>query len=442
MEIDLGRVQGLSAYEVTVENGFTGTEEEWLESLKGENGIKGQDGKSAYELAVSNGFAGTEQDWLLSLKGQKGEKGEQGLQGERGIKGEAFTFSDFTQEQLEQLKGEKGDSFVFEDLTEDQIALLKYDDSKIQKEISELIVEDKTLRETINNVIPLVSDIGENITLKGTIETRFKKLEILGNSWQEENISLPKQIYNCENSINIKIANNIDNTDINYKEQDFIFPLKKPLMKGSYLADDKIYHTRKQIELDGTENGWTAVQNSDKSIRFVLNINNIKANPPYAQDTIPTIMCSHFKTTNNYEMYENAEEGIAVHNSSNQLMIHDKRFLTVEELKTYLRQQKENEIPVIVEYDLIQAEEEEYDQEQQIIYKEIKNTAKSYEKNTYVFSTSEVSPIFKVEALVDIIKIKQETISEIKEYVFNNYASKNELEGINSILDNINGEVV
>lgn len=35
MDIDLGRVQGLSAYEVAVENGFEGTEEEWIQSLKG-----------------------------------------------------------------------------------------------------------------------------------------------------------------------------------------------------------------------------------------------------------------------------------------------------------------------------------------------------------------------------------------------------------------------
>lgn len=36
--VDLGRVVGLSAYEVAVENGFVGTEEEWLASLKGPKG--------------------------------------------------------------------------------------------------------------------------------------------------------------------------------------------------------------------------------------------------------------------------------------------------------------------------------------------------------------------------------------------------------------------
>lgn len=121
MEINLGRVQGLSTYEIAVKNGFTGTEEEWLQSLNGKDGkngadgrdgvdgtngtngkdgVNGKDGKSAYEVAVSNGFVGTEQEWLASLKGQQGEKGE---------KGDAFTFEDFTVEQLASLKGEKGD---------------------------------------------------------------------------------------------------------------------------------------------------------------------------------------------------------------------------------------------------------------------------------------------------------------------------------------------
>ena len=49
-----------TAYDIAVENGFEGTETEWLESLKG---------KSAYEIAVDNGFVGTEEEWLESLKG-------------------------------------------------------------------------------------------------------------------------------------------------------------------------------------------------------------------------------------------------------------------------------------------------------------------------------------------------------------------------------------
>lgn len=46
-----------------------------------------EDGKSAYELAVENGYEGTEAEWLLSLVGPQGEKGEKGDQGIQGIEG-------------------------------------------------------------------------------------------------------------------------------------------------------------------------------------------------------------------------------------------------------------------------------------------------------------------------------------------------------------------
>lgn len=65
-----------SAYQIAQEHGFTGTETEWLESLRGENGINGD---SAYELAKKyNAYIGTEEEWIASLKGEKGERGEKG----------------------------------------------------------------------------------------------------------------------------------------------------------------------------------------------------------------------------------------------------------------------------------------------------------------------------------------------------------------------------
>lgn len=41
-------------------------------------------GKSAYQVAVDNGFIGTEQEWLASLKGDKGDTGATGAQGADG----------------------------------------------------------------------------------------------------------------------------------------------------------------------------------------------------------------------------------------------------------------------------------------------------------------------------------------------------------------------
>lgn len=56
--------RGYSAYEIAVQNGFEGTEEEWLVSLKGDTGETGPQGKSAYQVAVDNGFEGTEEDFV------------------------------------------------------------------------------------------------------------------------------------------------------------------------------------------------------------------------------------------------------------------------------------------------------------------------------------------------------------------------------------------
>lgn len=59
--------RGFSAYEVAVQNGFEGTEAQWLASLVGPAG------ESAYQLAVDQGYEGTLAEWLASLKGPAGD---------------------------------------------------------------------------------------------------------------------------------------------------------------------------------------------------------------------------------------------------------------------------------------------------------------------------------------------------------------------------------
>lgn len=71
-------------------------------NVKGERGEKGEQG--------AKGDTGA-----TGAKGERGEQGPQGLQGAKGDKGEtgekgdAFTYNDFTEEQLARLKGAKGD---------------------------------------------------------------------------------------------------------------------------------------------------------------------------------------------------------------------------------------------------------------------------------------------------------------------------------------------
>lgn len=75
----LGCAQGESAYDIARRNGFSGTEKEWLESLKGERGENGLDGKDGadgqnfnldytmgdlYNDAVKNGYQGEFTDFV------------------------------------------------------------------------------------------------------------------------------------------------------------------------------------------------------------------------------------------------------------------------------------------------------------------------------------------------------------------------------------------
>ncbi len=53
----------------------------------GESGADGADGKSAYQIALDNGFVGSQSEWLASLKGDKGDKGEKGDTGVPGKDG-------------------------------------------------------------------------------------------------------------------------------------------------------------------------------------------------------------------------------------------------------------------------------------------------------------------------------------------------------------------
>lgn len=62
------------------------------------SGTPGADGKSAYQIWLDAGNTGTEADFLASLKGEKGDKGETGATGAKGEKGDTGA------------KGEKGDT--------------------------------------------------------------------------------------------------------------------------------------------------------------------------------------------------------------------------------------------------------------------------------------------------------------------------------------------
>ncbi len=64
-----------------------------VSTIKGEKGDKGDagtNGKSAYEVAVANGYSGTQTQWLASLKGADGAPGKDGSAGKDGKDGQTW----------------------------------------------------------------------------------------------------------------------------------------------------------------------------------------------------------------------------------------------------------------------------------------------------------------------------------------------------------------
>lgn len=96
-----GGADGKSAYDIAVDSGFEGTEEEWLESLKGDKGADGKDGADGTNgKNGTNGVSATH-SWngttltitsasgtsSADLKGDKGDKGDKGADGKKGDNG-------------------------------------------------------------------------------------------------------------------------------------------------------------------------------------------------------------------------------------------------------------------------------------------------------------------------------------------------------------------
>ena len=117
-EYGIDGVDGKSAYEIAIENGYIGSVTEWLVSLVGAQGEKGEagqagaagqdgaNGKSAYELAQENGFQGTVQEWLSSLVGATGAAGKNGADGKSAYEiAVDYGFIGTEAQWLESLKG-------------------------------------------------------------------------------------------------------------------------------------------------------------------------------------------------------------------------------------------------------------------------------------------------------------------------------------------------
>jgi len=90
MIVDDGKIRLLTkaVFESWVSNNLQGTQgvqgvagRDGVNGSTGTNGTNGTNGISSYQIAVANGFIGTVDQWLASLKGSAGTEGEEGDNG-------------------------------------------------------------------------------------------------------------------------------------------------------------------------------------------------------------------------------------------------------------------------------------------------------------------------------------------------------------------------
>lgn len=140
---------GLSAYDIAVENGFSGTEQEWLDSLKGEDGQDGAKG--------DKGDPGEKGD-----KGDKGDTGAAGADGQDGERGSKWFYG----------KGTPGSSAIEETVIEGDMYFCTADNSiwyyedGMWKLISSLGGEEETKVATPETFADLVASAQENDVIK------------------------------------------------------------------------------------------------------------------------------------------------------------------------------------------------------------------------------------------------------------------------------------
>ena len=121
---------GRSAYEIAIENGFVGTVAEWLESLKGRDGIDGKDGLPGKD--GKDGLPG--KDGTNGKDGLPGKDGRDGRDGKDGVSPDLTNYPDTdavkaliqaaVQPLLQQVHVHKNLN-VLDDLTADELSLLR-----------------------------------------------------------------------------------------------------------------------------------------------------------------------------------------------------------------------------------------------------------------------------------------------------------------------------
>ena len=202
IESKLVRV-GRSAYDLWLSLGNTGTEQDFINSLKGEKGDKGDAGApSAYDIWLSLGNRGTEQDFINSLKGEKGDKGDVNIVesvydvwlelGNHGTK----------QDFINSLKGEKGDKGDVTDIGTHALVKSTVNITNTKTPLYANLDHYKTLTYNTKSQLGILhldirptEELGQNVIIGSMTEDQPKPYSLIETSVMGNNTDGVGQIY-------------------------------------------------------------------------------------------------------------------------------------------------------------------------------------------------------------------------------------------------------
>ena len=184
--------------------------------------LKGGDGKSAYEIAQDNGFTGSQEEWLASLKGEKGDKGDPGS----GGGGESGLFSMYVDEEgnlYSRCTTEEGLSFDYNEET-GELYYLATDDAPIfignvkGKDGDDYILTEDDLAEIVERVMNEISS-STTYSLMAVDNNAGTQDLYITNDITGENVLSIKAIRDDENNLTVlEVSNTTDTLNIVVKD--------------------------------------------------------------------------------------------------------------------------------------------------------------------------------------------------------------------------------
>lgn len=199
----------------------------------------------------------------------------------------------------------------------------------------------------------------------------------------------------------VREKNTTDNTYVEGAYKKIVFPLKSGqiLRKGDYLADDGIHHTKAVRTVTGTESNWTYYSANADWARPYFQITNKKTGE---DDNTANVVCNKMKSVS-WEEGRNASintYGVFSYSEDKRIcFLVKKEELETQDTEGVKKYFQANNMEI--EYNLSEETIEEYTEEQQNVYNELKNLL-YYQGYNYISSQDETSPIMQAFYIVDM----------------------------------------